>query len=261
MAKSFLLARGAATLALATLLASPAFASPPAGATAQLSAELSVSVTDDGRIFATLTGAPLQLVLKVIGKKANLEIDVQGSLSDLVTAEFSSVPLDQAVRTLLRDRNYALFYGRQNGTTRLTGVWVLDKAERSSSQATPDLQAIVALTHAQDPTVRDLALLKLGTSREREATAVLVERLGDPDPDVRRTVVGALSQSPYPAAVDALATTLVSDGHADVRQVAAATLASRGGPLAAHALEIALHDDVPYIREFARLFLEQLKSQ
>lgn len=257
--------RAARAIVLTLLLSGLAFALPSRGLAdpSSRSPQPTLAIAEDGRVTASLREVPLSTVLELIARKANIKFnDTHISLSYPVSAEFRKLPLDQALKVLLREESYLLVYSRTGDRVRLQNVWVLGRGKAwALPTATGEFDTLRVQARSLDPSVRDLALIQLGMRAETEALEILLGRVSDPAPDVRRTVVGALTQSPHPKAVDALATVLTSDRDPAVRQVAAAALASRGGPVAEHALRLGLEDEAPYIRMFARSFLEQLEGQ
>lgn len=256
-----------AVLALVALVALPADllaadGSPRRASHAARPSELSLRVTADGRLSADLRDVSLSTILKAIAREAGTKITVPSALSYPVTASFDDVPVDEALRILLRRESYILVYGGPRGPLELREVWVLTSAPAGASVAVPSRDALLPLTHTPEASARQLELVDLGHRPEREALEALGERLLDPDREVRRMAAGALAHSPRPEATSMLATVLTSDPDPEVRQVAAAAAARRGGPAAVHALRRARDDDaVPYVRALARLFLDRLGHQ
>lgn len=116
-------ARGLMLVLLAALL----LAGPPSRAWGQASppAPGGVLVTA-GRVSARLVSAPLRTVLREIASQTRIEIMILGKGEQHVTASFEDVPVEVAIRTLMRGNGGGAFVFEENaaGERRLVGAYV-----------------------------------------------------------------------------------------------------------------------------------------
>lgn len=79
----------------------------------------------DGRLTANLNAAPLRQVMEEIGNLSGAEIVwLQRNIGGMVSADFSDVPLTRALRLLLGEKNFLLFYSSEKEGTHLSQIWV-----------------------------------------------------------------------------------------------------------------------------------------
>jgi HEAT repeat protein len=127
----------------------------------------------------------------------------------------------------------------------------------TSSAAT----SFVRLARHPSFSVRQAALQFLAQQTTPEAQRALLEALDDAQPEVRRQVLGALAERPFPAALGAVVARLERQRDWSTRVLALETLASFPKLSSPHsgadavALErigsLAQHDEVAFVREAA----------
>ena len=79
----------------------------------------------EGKLTANLNAAPLRQVMEEIGNLSGAEIVwLQRNIGGMVTADFSDVPLTRALRLLLGEKNFLLFYSSEGEETHLSQIWV-----------------------------------------------------------------------------------------------------------------------------------------
>jgi hypothetical protein len=130
----------------------------------------------------------------------------------------------------------------------------IDALARSGDPMAEEVLA-EALARDPDPGVRRQAAAVLAGSTSPVALGGLETALVDSDPGVRIEALRAQAQRGGEDAVDVLASMLVRDAEAGVRRVAAQLLARDGSPEALFALEEALEDSDPTVREIAEAAL------
>ncbi len=214
--------------------------------------------------------APLQQVLLEMARQGGFAVYLQEALEEPVTEAFDRLPLDYALRRLLRDRNFVWVSDPGNvqdeRQERLVEVRVLSQTpavrreapqfalEGEESETDPgELETLPTLVeqalHAGDPALREQALQQLRGRVEPEMTDPLLQALEDPHADVRKTAVLALgAQQEETRVIDALTQLLHSDPDETVRGKAALALWDLQGERAADSLGAALQDDSPRVR-------------
>jgi hypothetical protein len=174
---------------------------------------------------------------------ANPEPPAQSSVEDQKdNASVARDPLDVPVE-------------RRSGEIRA----LTDGAVQGSAGALARLREIAASD--ADPMVRRQAVAALGQLKGPEIDAVLSAALGDVDASVRARAVRGLRGSTSEAARRSLVEVLVVDQDAQVRFAAVRALTSRLDPTTLPALEMALSDPDPLVRDTAMRRLSWWKAQ
>jgi HEAT repeats len=112
-----------------------------------------------------------------------------------------------------------------------------------------------------DPEQRVEALRTLGQQRSPELETTLGSALDDPQEEVRATALEVLRDTGAAVPVERLTQLAREDGNAQVRMDALAVLADHAPDVAWEALEAALQDTEPTVREHAERLLEEVESQ
>ena len=86
-------------------------AAGPSYATAQADVRDSIKIRGD-LLTASVAGAPLQSVLEAIARESGVKILIFAPTEERITVEFREVPLDVALRRLVREKNSAFIYSR-----------------------------------------------------------------------------------------------------------------------------------------------------
>lgn len=213
----------------------------------------------------------LQELLEEIARQGGLTLVLSGSLADRITIEFHQLPLEEGLRRILPQRNFAVEYSttsEQSASTvrRPTKLWIFSKAEiefrvqttvvdgntRGDSliDVATDIRRLQVALTSEDPGEREDAVDALGESGRPEAVAPLRLALADEDEDVREAAIAALTNIGGEEAAQALAIAL-QDEDSSMREEAVEALGEIGGDAAAQALAIALQDQDSSIRETA----------
>jgi hypothetical protein len=264
-----------ATLALA-LLAGLAVGAPRAGAQAPAAPTADVTVRD-GRVSLDVRDVPLGELLRLIGERAGVRMNVDGRFATPVTRAFTEVPLESAIRRLARGHSLSFAYAApadRGGRPRLAEVWVIEgtpAAPRAAPAVRAErarrLQVVSALGRRRDPAavaelggilardgdplVRARAASALGATRDARAAAALTAALGDPEATVRLAAVSALRRSVGEESADGLARVLAGDPDPRVRRLAATLLGSLRSPIAESALRAGAGDADASVRASA----------
>ena len=81
----------------------------------------------EGKVTAKLNAVSLRQVMDEIGELSGAEIVwLQENAGGMVSADFSDVPFTRALRLLLGDRNFLLFYSSGDEESRLSQIWISD---------------------------------------------------------------------------------------------------------------------------------------
>jgi HEAT repeats len=243
----------------------------------------------DNRLSTTLDRVPLQDVLAALAHEAPFTISVKGEVeSEPISISLHDVELEQGLRRLLRGTSYAMTFESASSasaspdTPRLVELTVFgsDKAApnshvrdvggtvkamplRSSEDAAASTPTGPAPEHhsptPDDPGQRVESLRTLGQQRSPEIETTLGSALDDPQEEVRTTALEVLRESDTAVPVEQLTRLAREDGNAHVRMDAVTLLADHAPESAREALEAALQDAEPTVREHAEHLLEEVE--
>lgn len=215
-----------------------------------------------GRVSVKIEDTSLSEILKEIGTQSGVTLVLHGSRPEKVSARFQSVPLDEALRRLIKD-NFLFLYS--SGTDRPeVEVWIVNSGTSLSSfvattqkSARPilpkreaSLDSLLQELQEGNAEQRQQAVWMLGDFKDKKAVAAVKGALeGDEDPDVRKQAAWVLEELGDPQSVDALAEAVSGDEDESVRQRAVESLAKLGGQEAVEPLSLALREDSdPFVR-------------
>ena len=197
-----------------------------------------------------MQGLELREVFKILAETAGFEVVWLVPGQETVTLEWDGIPLEDALRELLRNKSYLIVY-RAGSTGRVPSrVWVLEDRERDPEG--------LEMEKAGDPEeyVRSAAaeLGQLIWELEQEGeeallTDLLLERVHDSDTEIQRLALGSLVDSVDPRIGAILADVVQYGSDLGSRQLAAFGLARRGGAEGIGALLQALQDPDPQVRQ------------
>ena len=269
-------------LAALAIVLSPGFCSPgrtsetePA-ATARQSAETSSAgpAAAAPKILVAITGAqativaanqPLSNVLDEISRNARIAFAEDEAIGkSLVSIEIRDVPLDQALRALLKDFDVFFYYHApaNGGTAALEAVWIYPKDHGQGLEpVSPEKWASTAelkgrLT-SKDPAVRAHAIEALVARDRNGAAAAVLKALHDSDEQVRTQALYAANSQGTSLPLETLLTLARTDPSATVRFLALSGL--EGHPEASSAARDALQDPSPFVRNKATEMLSALE--
>lgn len=224
------------------LLSLHEYAVLPAAAGEALATDINVAI-QQGLLTVDLQNVPLADVLRLIGKRAGLQVTMSVKVGARVTDAFTGVPLDQGLMRLLRGYSTVLIYvPAQGGAAEsvLAKVWVYRSADNPEPTGVDRLKAVrelarpgddaAASTLAQilaqdpDPIVRAEAAAALGKVGRERAAGLLTSALKDQEPSVRREAAKSLSAVGGATARTALSGALRRDSDPQVRLEATRTL-------------------------------------
>ena len=230
---------------------------------------------EEGVVTVNIAGASLEEVLNEIRAQSRIRLVLHGSRPDTISAEFQAVPLDEALRRLIK-ANFLLLYSPDG---QLVEVWVLrEPGERILAGESESLDSLIGELQRGEPAQRWRAALALGEFKNEQALAPVIGALegdeapevrqaaisalaaavsGDSDDFVRLSAVRALAKLGGPEAVEPLTRALRADAEFLVRYEALVNLAELGGERVRGSLLQALDDPEEFIREKAAEILQQ----
>ncbi|MGH7268206.1 MAG: hypothetical protein ACREMB_25590, partial [Candidatus Rokuibacteriota bacterium] len=145
----------------------------------------------DGRVSLDVRATPLGDVLRLIGERAGVRMNVDGNFATPVTRAFADVPLESAIRRLARGHSLSFAYAapaEHGARPRLAEVWVIQ-----GTPATPRAAQAVSRVERRN---RLQAVSALGRRRDATAVAELGQILTrDGDALVRARAASALSRT------------------------------------------------------------------
>lgn len=234
----------------------------------------------DGCLTVKAQDVPLGELIDEIAKKSGVTVAKHVALDRRVSLEFHRLPLEQALRRILRHRSFVLEYaepvpGQPSAVARVRTLSILPQGhERYSAKAAAvrpmtsgpseadvtariwELQAALASGDAQ---TREEAVVELGESERAEAVGPLSLALADANEDIREAAVFSLTDIGGAHAAKALDIAL-ADRDPRVREAAVDALGEIGGEVAIALLERALSDKVKFVREAAAEMLDELRG-
>lgn len=200
-----------------------------------------------GLVTVKIVGVSLEAVLNAIGAQSQIKVVLHDSRPDTVSAAFQAVPLEEAMRRLLKT-NFLFLYGPDGNVVEVR-VWRVP-TERAFVENRESRESLLEALAEGEPLQRRQAVLALGESTRAQSAEPLAKVLEEDDaPEVRQAAVVALEKLEGPQAAAALAAAVSDDGDQAVRLSAVKALAKRGGPEAIDPLTQALQADAePVVR-------------
>jgi len=257
-------------------------AAGPSYAAAEADVRDSIKIRGD-LLTTSVAGAPLQSVLEAIARESGVKILIFAPTEERITVEFREVPLDVALRRLVREKNYVFIYSRSRPradagarSQRLKEVHVYpgpaEAIARPEPTAAPDASRATSpaveglarvLLEAEPRVLRKRAAGALGTMRDQLATDALRRALAqDDDASVREAAARSLGKTWDEDAVAPLASAVVDDPDAFVREAAATGLGETWSEAAVEPLARALATDPrAAVREVAAVGLGRTWSE
>jgi hypothetical protein len=222
-------------------------------------------VLRDGRLTVRAQKVPLDQLMSAIQRASGSTTTVfRDADPPVISADVTDMPLESALRILLRDYDAFLLYSAGSGTQSvLRSIWVYHRGEAEGFQPAPPeaLQAAREIRSAlgdTDPAIRMKAFRALlerpgPDARDAIAAAVLAER----NASVRGAMVEAVrsSGSELP---DDVWTSLVTDPAEQVRILALDAL--QGSPNLRAVIALALADSSPHVRQRAEEMARELEA-
>jgi HEAT repeat protein len=194
-------------------------------------------------ISARVENRPWTDVAAELARTSGVVVHLQPELEGTVTASFENVPAERAIKRLFGlDAQYVFRYDAADSSAVPTEVWVW----RSQAPATPASRS--AVPPVTDRVSRRAQIHAVVAQQAWRGTPILVEALGDTDPEVRKEAAVGLSLLHDAPVVDALEGLLRREQAPELRADVAEILATIATPPALVALRPALRDPEPAVR-------------
>ncbi len=222
---------------------------------------------EEGEVSVAVEGVSLAEILTEISAQTGIVLVLHGSPQEKISAQFQSIPLDEALHRLIKS-NFVLLYS--SGTEKPeVEIWVVSSGSsapqtplpsfppaieelvpRIPSEARVSLERLLQNLPRGNAQQRRETVWMLGDFKDKSAVAALKRALArDEDPDVRRRAAWVLEQLGDPQAIDALGVAVSRDSDESVRQTAVEALAKLGGQEAIEPLRSVLREDPdPFVR-------------
>ena len=220
---------------------------------------------DAGRLSLHAEAVPLQRVLDEVYRLTGIRVRVDGRDAEVVTAAFERLTVDDAIRRLLRDRDFVLVY--REGRLQEARVYVPDPtspaASPRSDEAVADLRREALTNENPDQRLRALETLAANID-ERAAVEVIVEMLGrETSPALLERALDIVGDD-RALPLERVLSLAVDNPSPRVRSKALTRLAAHaaGDPRARQTLEVrAVDDPERSVREVAEALLKQLAAK
>lgn len=219
---------------------------------------------EDGLLTMKARNMPLRDILQQIANQAEVEIVVQGSAEQAVSADFSRTALEEALRRLTQDFNSVFLYGPKRMKKALLyakNAPAGGKAEVQQEIFRPGGAVAAAPSPApslsKDSPGRQAAPPLPEEDDEAEPES-LAELMKSDDPALREEAVGMLADLEEGGGISQLAEMLLHDEDSSVRLLAAEVLSGLDDRRAVAALGKALEDKNVEVRSMAVYALGQL---
>jgi hypothetical protein len=227
-----------------------------AGAEAESLAPSSIEVSaEHDRLTVSAHEAPLDEVLQAVGAEAGVAIEIRGDLTSPVTSAFVDVPLEEAIRRLLRGHSYTLYADDGEGERRIE-ISVIATSYAPAATA-------AAAKAAPPGTVQDKLLRIRALSGRKDAVAIAeLGRLAGSDPSaaVRSQAVAALGRLNVPDALPSLSQALTDQSPAVRIQALRGVKSVKGDAAISDLQAVVGYDSDPAVRRQAVRLLSDMQS-
>ncbi len=239
---------------------------------------------NNGQLSVKLKDAPLEKVLKEIMSQSGARIWLNDSIDMNVTSEFQNVYIEEGVRKILKDKNYAFIYtpnelkeGKLSivNASKTKETFLKEKQEppqkvplkpvvkkEKMKKEKPSFESLVkdALGN-EDASKREDAIIALGETKDKRAIEIITKALlNDANEDVRLSSIDALLEIGDKSVIDPISKAL-TDKDPWVRESAVEALGELGGDDAIEFVKSALSDEDGSVRELAQETLEELNKK
>lgn len=174
----------------------------------------------DGKLTARIATVPLRQVMEEISRLSGAQVRWMDSVvrEQTVSVEFTALPLSEAVRRILRTRNFLLWYAPRDESTQLTQIWI---ASREEAGGQPGRHRPPAPSGPPPPTATEPA-----EAVEPPLDALIETVTGEADLAARLSAIGDLGRyAPQDARVrEILADLADHDSNPQVRDAASTLL-------------------------------------
>lgn len=242
---------------------------------------------NNGRLSVKLKDSPLENVLQEIMIQSGAKIWLNDKIDEKVTIEYKNIPVEEGVRRILKDKNYAFVYSPYEtnagklsivGSSKSKEIFAdvknnqlnahltdrLHNLERrnklKAKRPTFDALAKDALEN-DDAKKRRKAIIALGKSRNIKAIEIITKALtNDADENVRLSAIDALLDINGGKVIESIAVAL-KDRDPWIRENAVQALGELGNEASSKYIQSALNDENSDVRTLAQEILEELEDE
>lgn len=222
----------------------------------------------DGRLHAAFRNRSLSWLIDQIARQTDMPIIPSDDISlASLSAHIDDAPLDQGLRTLLKDFDVFFLYGASEQTS-LSAVWIYAKGQgRGIVPVKPETWASTRqfedALFASDPVERALAIETVIERKGAQARDALLNALTDTDARVRFRAVAKAASAGLELPEENLRQLMQYDSSSAVRFMALQSYAespTATAPVTKAMAELALHDRNEAVRVKAHEILDQLQA-
>ena len=193
---------------------------------------------------------PVKKALTEIANQAQIKILFYGSAEDLLSADFSDIPLDKGVKRLTAHSNYAFIYGPKKAK-RAEPTMITPEQPAPEEQEEAIMVSLSKALEDKDPVVREETVYLLSEFEDERVVGHLTEiLLNDEDKAVRASAAEELGDFGDQTAIDPLIKAL-EDNDARVRESVLEALGLIGGKRVISKLMEALRAEDEDVRDAA----------
>jgi len=222
----------------------------------------------DGHLSANFKNVALGSVADEISQKAGVAVLLQDRVgSELVSASFEKLPIDQALRQILSKQDVFFFYGiDEHQPSALKAIWVYPNGKgRGLAPLPPDkwesTRELSASLANKDPQARGRAIEALVERKGAAARGDVLKAMHDSSSQVRATALYAALKSSVDLPQEDLANLAAHDDSSDVRFLALEALNSSNSPDLRSIAEGAAKDPNEAVRKVAQEIISRLAPQ
>ena len=225
-----------------------------------------VIAADAGRLTARVKNLALGTVLAEVAAQTAIALVVAPEIEqDPVSADLRALPLDRALRELLKEYDTFIFYGSAtNAPAELRGVWIYPKGAASMLQpvapeawaSSHELKGLLAQSNA---TIREQTYEALMSRPDAESQDVVMRALrgaSEFDPDLRQRLLSSAISKGVVFPPDLLPLMAAADDSEVIRLMALDALATAADMK--HVFQAALSDPSEAVRDRAAQILAQI---
>lgn len=220
----------------------------------------------DGKLTLRVLNRAIDTIVGLITVGSQIPIiDIQGALqSRKVSFDFHDMPLDEALKLVLKDYDTFFLYSSQGPSpTLLRHVWVYPKGQGQSFDPVPfeacaSSKELRAAVHTKDVATKGRALENLLAREGDKARDVVTQLISSGAPEDRNLGLYYAGQNGIDLPASTLSYLALDDSSAANRVMALGALSGAGADAVEPVAKRALDDPDPAVREEAKEILEGL---
>jgi hypothetical protein len=209
---------------------------------------------EQGRLTVKTSSTSLRQVMEELSSLTGVEVSWLGKgMGRTVSVNLSDLPVEDAIRRILRKENYVLFYTSREGSDELSRVLILPRDTGTKQPPSAGRWQLAMETLLMDETPDDEKMAPEGTEQ--------MEQVDEQAEQWAKPVAELLRNGRTTEATEELKYALARDRNPQVRLMALEGLSMLGPESAEEMIEAALNDPEPAIRAQALRCLELHKDK